>query len=1660
LAAWKTGATSALDKHLPGLHINQMTELNLAQGSDFWHQKAAEAGVTPSPQPSFPAVPTSAPVPAATAAQDFWKKQAQATEEAKTAQPMVMQEGNPPPEAQLEGPTTVARGMDDFWRQQSLKSKESGAVPKGKSVASVKKVERGRPTSSFNRLSDKERTEAYFEMYDRTIQLQKSHTIMEQRMKELTVKLERTGASAKHERKFGEQVTGLDFKASALPGDGEVGRLKAQNSQLKQRMERVSMAIKSGKVKGNRKYSPEGPTVAGTTVRPKVLVSLLPEDSQKEQMIEKLRAQLMLTEKELIRVRTGTAPLTDGSLRATNLSMVDMEGKQQDMEEKLDAQRLYLDQVMKRLEATQAQLTEERIRSAQLEQRVRTYEMATTGAGDMVQKLDELTQENRRLEAQIRDLCSSPFIKEAGDRLGLQSRMSNYENELRTNGANAVKYKESVLKLESELAKTREEFRMQSEQAIKSREELAMMRTRLEERERYIADINAKLNMIGGGSDMTEFFRVLGIAKLKTEESLDGRLTFLNSTVLAPPDPPSQLRAIEQLKLEKAQLAAELEKFQSLLTLREQMEKEKVALVQTEAEYAKAETKGLQLRVEELSRLADYRATRLGQVEARGRPSVYEESEARQVPRPAMDSDFVSDEASELGPGENALELLVIGAEFYESALSQLLGGLTRIEPGILTLLTIDFYNHETQSTGLSDGLKPGYNTLIAFRATMDEFFIRHIEKEAMSLEAHINTGKAHTTFAKGKVVLSELLQGKPVDSMAVLLSLDGKTSVGTVHYKMRLRNPVAEMMRFVKPAAPLKPADVQPVRKLVITVFKCSGLIGSGTGAQLAPFIYYQFYSDKEVFTAVKAGPDPVIDEVHIHEVKMDAAARNFLDQEALEIVVFDDKAPIRAGGQDIIGMVHIPLNPLLLDTAIEGNFSLYNSQGRQSGVLVMRITWQDSRVESLGYGTPLTKVWEREVFERIASNLLNRELTLEAAFNIFDQDQDGQISASEFRNTVLMTLRLPISDQEVSLLVNSFSSTDGSLTREEFYNKFAGLLPSALGPAVMWEEAVIEKVRSRIRDKNLDLKSAFDAFDIDKSGFIDRNEFIRTLKVMQLGLTDEDIDKLLRYFDPRDIGRIYFQTFHDKMTADTGSSAPRSSKPTRLSAKEVQNRMAGMLRESSALVQAFQTVDRPGSGKVTRDEFGKALQVVNLGLSYDEISALWEDLPKDAGSRADYRAFCQRFDRPLSDPTRPLSGTSSLAKSVPLPTLGEVRQKVISTLRSSARSPLAVFQANDTNHDNFLTLPEFSAALAALKLSLTEAEITVLVTAADPRRESRISIEEWIRLLDPRGSPMDAFKRLARDSRLSLKDIFLSFDQNGDGTITAVEFQNAMQRLNLGLTMDEIGQLIAQMDKNRDGKISYNELLTTLEPPKASIPQSTPTPDPNQQTDSLKEVVTAIAGSGLDLASAFKVFDKNGDGFISREEFGKVFSDMKLGLTRDQIGKLQDRVDKNRDGKISYLEFKALFAAYGIVVQESRMGTSSSTQSMAAKKRPMRSVQEIYRLLDEYMRNQGLNILKFYRQHLDSSNTTLLSKDELTRGLNAVLTPALVEGEIAALMNELCGPGATRFNFGAFKASFTRFSNMQSATVDQSRRQQLLEASESLSSSYRQSFTEARKK
>ena len=61
------------------------------------------------------------------------------------------------------------------------------------------------------------------------------------------------------------------------------------------------------------------------------------------------------------------------------------------------------------------------------------------------------------------------------------------------------------------------------------------------------------------------------------------------------------------------------------------------------------------------------------------------------------------------------------------------------------------------------------------------------------------------------------------------------------------------------------------------------------------------------------------------------------------------------------------------------------------------------------------------------------------------------------------------------------------------------------------------------------------------------------------------------------------------------------------------------------------------------------------------------------------------------------------------------------------------------------------------------------------------------------------------------------------------------------------------------------------------------------------------------------FKVFDKNNDGFITADELRQVIVSFGHNLSDEELDEMIEGVDKNKDGKINYLEFLEM-ARWGV--------------------------------------------------------------------------------------------------------------------------------------------------
>ena len=66
---------------------------------------------------------------------------------------------------------------------------------------------------------------------------------------------------------------------------------------------------------------------------------------------------------------------------------------------------------------------------------------------------------------------------------------------------------------------------------------------------------------------------------------------------------------------------------------------------------------------------------------------------------------------------------------------------------------------------------------------------------------------------------------------------------------------------------------------------------------------------------------------------------------------------------------------------------------------------------------------------------------------------------------------------------------------------------------------------------DPEKELKDAFNVFDSDHSGSIDRNELAQLMKKLGQALTDAQIDSLMEEVDANGDGEISFEEFKDMM-------------------------------------------------------------------------------------------------------------------------------------------------------------------------------------------------------------------------------------------------------------------------------------------------------------------------------------------------------------------------------------------------------------------------------------------------------------------------------------------------------------------------------------------------
>ena len=83
--------------------------------------------------------------------------------------------------------------------------------------------------------------------------------------------------------------------------------------------------------------------------------------------------------------------------------------------------------------------------------------------------------------------------------------------------------------------------------------------------------------------------------------------------------------------------------------------------------------------------------------------------------------------------------------------------------------------------------------------------------------------------------------------------------------------------------------------KQVTIQVVKCQDLnVKYASYAKIQPFFYYQFYTYEERYSSSAQGTNPVFNDTFSYDLTFDSKVISYLERESLEIIFFDDSAPV----------------------------------------------------------------------------------------------------------------------------------------------------------------------------------------------------------------------------------------------------------------------------------------------------------------------------------------------------------------------------------------------------------------------------------------------------------------------------------------------------------------------------------------------------------------------------------------------------------------------------------------------------------------------------------------------------------------------------------------------------------------------------------------------
>ena len=1006
---------------------------------------------------------------------------------------------------------------------------------------------------------------------------------------------------------------------------------------------------------------------------------------------------------------------------------------------KLDTQNKILELTKSNLKDYMEKYEKEREKCRKLETELSLMRAETEKNKDYKALIEDYKKRENELQEKINDLCNLPLIKETEERGNIYRKFQINEKKLIELEKQVRDDEYTIKNLEKENKQLKENLDMALIDKDKFKEQAMRLKLHNEEKEKSDKMFQDKLNLFSQYGEVdSNYLKMLELLKLQNPEINWADLDLLDPIPKDKQNDPIFLKnEIKRVKEERGKLAEQLEKTRSLLLIQQQIDDDVKKMREFDNKKYQAEIKYLKQKIEELCKLVDIQKLpkeylvqdENGNVVLKERTKLINEIiPVEQKDVAVMDdtiTEFSQDDTDvDFGVNENALDIY-LGECIYEDGLENELG--FAIE-NMMSFFTVDFFIHETQTSDILNGKNPMFNFQLTFKVNVDEHLLNYLESNYINIELYFLRDNVQSIFGKGKISLKELINiekniqntSRVINSVcSIYFYKNEQLKIASIHYKMRMRKPISEALKwyhdqnqFIRETNPLHDAIMKNAEKTINTYSHVGGkiyeikilinrainLIITGQPRHISPYFYYRFYKTGEKYSAISSGNDPLFEDVTSFTEQYNIEFHDYIEKESLNVYIFDSANPIEVDvsnkndvklvntnqqlSQDLIGVCRIPLKGLLINDLVQGDFPITNMKNQKVGSLLVNIFWEEvlSKADNNDNNLPYeTKAFEDQLVIKLAQALKNKGLNVDSAFKIFDIDQKNEISLSNFKDTLLFTLKFISNQQELEHLINILYMQQNRtiLNKMDFYKIFGLLLPSGGPMSNLMSQSYINN-------------------EIKNDTNINKTEIKPNLVESQQKINMTIPAALVN--DRRSSYNINNRT-QPQMDYSSSNINLNSSGTKQISNANNTNRELKVIcdlineykfRTGKEAVDLYKLFDRDTSLKVDQKELYKGFQKMGINLSNIEMKKVWKELTKKDISECDsfdYNQFKAFHDKYCNTQRRGVAIPNDISTSQNVnnfPNLTQSQRSNMSMTRNNMGNPSMNVDNNIGNSQN----------------------------------------------------------------------------------------------------------------------------------------------------------------------------------------------------------------------------------------------------------------------------------------------------------------------------------------------------------------------------------------